>query len=963
MPIYSDLYSNSYLDTYGIPFSSGGLGLYCDLSLANVWTDVSSYVYQRSASAPSVRVTRGKPNESQLANPSSATWEWKNVDGRFSPLNPIGPYYGQLGRNTPVRFSTSSPTNYLRLENQDGTDKAHAFASPNAAFNITGNLEARISLRLTDWQPAFLFGRWGSSKEIWALTLNADGTVTFYWTTGGTAATKLSAQSTMPLPFTRKDFSLRVVFTASTGTAAFYTAATIDGTYTQLGSSVSGTSGASTSLYNDGGTVTELDVGYSSPLDAWSYGSMHGRVNEARLYNSSSTVVADGIFSSKNPGDTTWTDSASRTWTLAGAAEISSRNFRYFGQMSAQPPTWDKTGRDMAVAATAGGLLRLTGQGQQLVSSPQYRAISTQTGAASPVEYWPQEESTGATSFGSAVGTLPMTFSVAPSFGANSNFPSSKPLSNINGAVYSGTVRSYTGAPWNANTNSGWSVQFIAQVANSDIPGSGSNVLGLFHCAQSGAGIAYVVFQVNSGGSFQAIAYSATGVAVGDTGPCVIAGASITDPFWWSISLLPQGVNCFLSAEFMPLNIFGYGQILSALLIGTLGFVDGVTFNPSGIFSSSSVGHAYVQAQHVPLTFAFNPFNAWNGETAGNRFARLCKENGFDVRIIGAPSVSAPMGYQSIGTFPTVIQECETADMGQIFESRDSLSLVYRTLASIENQAPITTLDYSQAMIGGAGESMSSGLSPTYDDFSTNNDWTVTRGNNRISGSTYRATLNDGSSMSVTVVGYYSDSETANLYLDSQLSDVAWWLVHLGTVNEARWPAIPINLLRSAIDTQVSNCILMDIGDSVSATNLPNTVIYDPVGQIVLGMEEDLGVFYWWISINGAPASVYNTGIYDDLIYGRADTDGSTLTAGITSGATSFQVTTTDTTKPVWTLSAGDFPFDINIGGERMTVSNITSATSPQTFTISARAVNGVVKAHNSGEDVRLWFPPIYAIM
>ena len=61
--------------------------------------------------------------------------------------------------------------------------------------------------------------------------------------------------------------------------------------------------------------------------------------------------------------------------------------------------------------------------------------------------------------------------------------------------------------------------------------------------------------------------------------------------------------------------------------------------------------------------------------------------------------------------------------------------------------------------------------------------------------------------------------------------------------------------------------------------------------------------------------------------------------------------------KPLWTTDPTQFPMDINIGGERITLSAISGITSPQTFTASARSVNGVVKAHTAGEIVEVWQP------
>ncbi|PAN01002.1 hypothetical protein CJI59_13820 [Streptomyces sp. Alain-F2R5] len=59
--------------------------------------------------------------------------------------------------------------------------------------------------------------------------------------------------------------------------------------------------------------------------------------------------------------------------------------------------------------------------------------------------------------------------------------------------------------------------------------------------------------------------------------------------------------------------------------------------------------------------------------------------------------------------------------------------------------------------------------------------------------------------------------------------------------------------------------------------------------------------------------------------------------------------------------SPADFPFDITVGGERMTVTSVSGTASPQTFTV-VRSVNGVVKAHEAGADVRLSDPATVAL-
>jgi hypothetical protein len=68
------------------------------------------------------------------------------------------------------------------------------------------------------------------------------------------------------------------------------------------------------------------------------------------------------------------------------------------------------------------------------------------------------------------------------------------------------------------------------------------------------------------------------------------------------------------------------------------------------------------------------------------------------------------------------------------------------------------------------------------------------------------------------------------------------------------------------------------------------------------------------------------------------------------------------TVGPLWTTDAAEMPFDVDIGGERVTVTNIGAPSgSDQAVTVS-RSVNGVVKAHDAGTPVRLWNPARYGL-
>ena len=79
---------------------------------------------------------------------------------------------------------------------------------------------------------------------------------------------------------------------------------------------------------------------------------------------------------------------------------------------------------------------------------------------------------------------------------------------------------------------------------------------------------------------------------------------------------------------------------------------------------------------------------------------------------------------------------------------------------------------------------------------------------------------------------------------------------------------------------------------------------------------------------------------------GRVDSADMHLGAGRSSTGTTINVTGT----LPWTALTGDLPFDINVGGERMTVTNNVDGL----FTV-IRSVNGVVKAQTINTRMRVW--------
>jgi hypothetical protein len=128
------------------------------------------------------------------------------------------------------------------------------------------------------------------------------------------------------------------------------------------------------------------------------------------------------------------------------------------------------------------------------------------------------------------------------------------------------------------------------------------------------------------------------------------------------------------------------------------------------------------------------------------------------------------------------------------------------------------------------------------------------------------------------------------------------------------------------------------------------------------GWTETLNPFVWVIKPNTRPAGPWQVGVREDDELAKRDTDGSVLDADFDAGTdTSMDVDVT--AGQFWTTAAGEFPFDVNVGGAQVTVSAIGApAGSVQTFTVSATIANGVNKTVTAGTDVRLWRPTIRSL-
>ncbi|MGW4040874.1 hypothetical protein ACWEIM_32140 [Streptomyces sp. NPDC004778] len=917
-------------------FPQTPLDVRVELGIGGAWTDVTADTYTRSP----ITITRGAADESSSLEHSKCDLEFNNRLGKYSPRNPLSPYYGLIGRNTPVRVSVPGPESYLQV---DGSATSYARTPDTAALDITGDIDLRVEATC-DWyavQGQALVGKWNSSTNQRSYLLRLlNGLVILNWSTAGTSS--LFAQQYLPqLP---RRAAIRATLDVNNGaggfSVAFYWAPSMAGPWTQIGNTVGTT--PTTSIYS--GTAP-LEV---APIAATGVPPMRGVVHRAEVRNGiNGTLVADFDARAKPAGSTGWTDSAGRVWTLGAGAAVNDRAYRFTGEISSWPARWDVSGKDVYVPVEGAGTTRRLGQGKKALESTLRRRVPS---APSLLAYWPMEESETADTlaYSPVAGVEPLTLSgvdwaADDTLGGSAALPSIKAGASLTARV-PGTTATGWQAEWVYNLPSLPPVQ--TEVLRLGITGAAMRTVILYASvsairleALAADGTALAALNLTNTDALAAFAgkWNRLTLYSGDKG----GGETLITATWRDVT---TNVRWYLGTS----PVTGQGRIASVSATWDTN-LEGMALGHLSVFTTPGTG----VLNAPPATLIYDGADdGFLGETALARINRLGGEEAATVDLVGrgsdSPALSTRLGPQRPDTLLALLEEIQEADGGILYERQDRPGLVYRDRKSLYNQPIALALNYNAT-----GE-VPPPLEPVEDDQRLRNDVTVTRDG----GTSARSVVATGP-MSVQPppagVGPYDEALTLSLYDDSQPAPIAQWRTHLGTWDEARYPTVTVWL--HAAPHLITSILGMDIGDRLQISNPPPWLPPDTIDQHMLGYTEVLDQFDWTLAMNCAPARPWQVGVVEDPVLGRADTDGCTLTSGVTAGATSVAVTSSP--GPRWITSAAFpamFPFDVTVGGEVMRVTACTGTGLAQTFTVT-RSVNGISKAHTAGTRLSLTQP------
>lgn len=885
-------------------FPATNLGLIVELALGAdltaapstwSWTDISRYV----RFADGITITRGRQNEFSTAAPASAKLTLLN-DGRFVVRNPTGPYYGLISRNTPLRVMIRPDVN-----------------TASDAFGRTTS---------SGWGTA-------DSGQVWSVV----GTAADYSTTSGVArATHGTAAvrhyGVLPVSLTTFDMRVRIR-TGALATGAALSAGilfryvdannslryellfntdqtiTVRAVLRSGGTDTAGASHLASGLTHAANTFYQVRAqstaanGQTFRIKVWADGT-----TEPGTWSATSTVAASavaggmGLTSSRETGNTT----ANAVIDFDDFSFVDGSFPRHTGYVDEWPTRWNDAGlKQMLAPITASGLTRRLNQGQTLSSAIRRGVL---TAGVTPRAYWPCEDAAPATQLASGLPSgLPMLIASGTESLGSARADGSDPVISLsNTGLLRGNVAPYVGTDWTVM----WLVNIPAAVVAEQ---------ALMRWQTSGTYPTWQLVLTPSAGTDQISlrAYDQNLVErLGDVGTDFV-NEPYGQQLWIEVNVWQVGADINWAYTVFSASVAsGKTGTKSGTTAGTVTQVSFGNGSGNNLFQGAALGHISVW-DTVSVTLGSDACVGWAAETSVARMQRLAQQEQIPVSVATPATTDvARMGPPTSSTLLAQLREVETAEQGILYDEVDgSIALLIRELRW--NQAVALALDITQHQIAWPFE-------PDDNDQQTRNDVSSARPG-ATAGYRYVDTT---SRNSVGTIGYYSTTRTVNLWLDQDLRQDAEFAVALGTVDDLRYPQIPIDLTRNP--GLILSWLNTNVGNRAQVTHPPSTLTPNTLDLIVEGWTERFDTKRWVAALNTSSAKPWTAWILESGTgnQSRLDSEASTLAAAVSAGATSWPVST-QSGYPLWVCPSS---FALGAAGEQVTLTAVAT-TLLDTFT------------------------------
>lgn len=605
---------------------------------------------------------------------------------------------------------------------------------------------------------------------------------------------------------------------------------------------------------------------------------------------------------------------------------------------------WTTGGSDVTMAIQGAGIKRRLGSSS--LRSPMYRSISALLDSGSLIGYWPCEDGpTGGQIASGIPGGPPLNvFGMNASFGASSPFPGSASMISV------GEDTSLSASLVSPSGGTALTGQLLVTFPEAGLADD-TTVMAIFQIQNATIRKWYLQYQGSTGGSLRIVGYDQTFAAAETSAYQATNLNGRSALIVWSVA--QDGADVDWTIDEYRLASDGSTEASSAFsgtfTSSSVGSITAVAVGPAADIDGCSVSHIAVSNSLSTFIRSEAATSGHFGESAAVRFARLCGEEDIAYEIVGEEDAvsSIRMGPQRISSLLQNLDDVEDAEHGIVYEARHFFGLVLRTHERLLDQTG-PNFPYTDGYL--TGEPF-----PEPDDLLIANDVTASRSD----GTSRRAVLESGA-MSVqnppNGIGRYARTSNANVGSGALLADVAGWDLHVGTWRGARYPNITFETHRSQFTVSVTADVdELDLGDYFSIDDTPAWLHPDEIEVLAQGYTEEIYNLTRKIVFNCIPAGPYfvpNRG--GDFV---RDSSASTLDAQANAGATSLSVAVTG---PLWETGSQDF--NIFVAGSVLHVTDISGASSPQTFTVDATRVNGIDKDLPSGSEVHVHPLPVRAL-
>jgi hypothetical protein len=869
------------------------------------FTDVTTDF--RESGAIGIQVGRG--DENSLVGPTTVRATVDNRTGNYCRTNPLGTWFGQLDKGSPIQARIARIVDTFTRTGSSGFG-----TEPNSGLTWAHTSASSWSTNGTAGQCAFASVAVAAFATLaGAAADDVDVTHTVSLSAVATGAAWIDATV---LRYSDANNQYRLHCELGTGGVVSVLITKVVATVlTNL------TAVIPTSITYSAGTkirVRTRAIGPTLQIRVWLDGNTEPATWDAEVDDDDLTGQSVGLYQWRLSGNTN-----------AGTLTATFDDFRMDAIRATTPVPewpvrWDQSGNDVTSPIAGAGILRRLGQGASALRSPMYRQIS---GLSTLRGYWPGEDGSDATGMSAAYPRTSTAKASDVSFAAADGPAGSDRLLTLGSAGFVQGV-----FPANIDTG-GWQIQWTTNLAGADgterqaFAWSTSN--GYWWVWQASLTTYRIVVLDNTGATLLSSGTGNGGIAPGQDIvfriKCSRAGSTWTvEPGWYR-----EG-DSFLT---------GFSDTFS----GSAGRPGAWRAASNTVMQGAYLGHVFATtttAESLQTLEMLSAINGYPGETAGNRLIRLSAQEAVPLRMFGDPDATVLMGAQRSATYLDLVRECEAADQGTLVETGAGLG--YQTRAFRYNQPVALALDFDSGHVAAPPE-------PTDDDQRLRNRIVLRRADG---GS---VTAEDAASIAKS--GIYSDEPTVNLASDDLLDPHAYWRLHLGTLDELRWPRISLQLHRNP--SLIADWCKVRVGSRITIANPPGQVGAETLDLIVEGWTETLDTWTWDVELVCSPASAWQVGAYDGT--SRYDLRTCTMTSAAAGGVTSLGFTITNDER--WSTTST--PYGLLISGELVTVTSMGARTGTGPYTQTAtvtRAVNGISKTLPAGAEVHIATPGRYAI-